>query len=946
MTGPPQPCFSAVASIRNETGDTIGTGFAVGSGTIITCAHVVLDALGLSLSHQEAPTAPVYFVLPFRHGGDVEFAAIVDPQAWYPVAKTPRYGNPSDIALLRLPLGTALPANVAIARLSNCTRIGTKVWIKGASTDETIRSSLSAPNAKGHIQIDPESERRVAQPGFSGAPVWAGGRGHVVGMLVSRRATSGLAHAIPAALLAEATGVGLIPAEPESDDPEDNKKEMPSALNEGSLRVSTNGSTDSKKIINIDLDSIGRNEALGIIANSIVDAARVPAEKRARLAQINGKFRAAKAMLENFLEIDGFGVDRFLYDYSEATKKEANNIYRLISAGVDVSAIREYGAAAIDAAGAALAGEHELHSFKIRISGDIYRRQLFIKRLTLQSEESGLISFLEIEEVDVEVHKVFSADARNRLISELIFGLISNIVDSTNESSHARLLERFVEVVAHDAPIGLDASALSWIKNCAGGVFREFSHTVNSRSPLSPNDYAAYKIIFIFLATKNISVLYKIIAIYCRAEGRISTMFMSAMEIVISEISHFNIRGGARISRILRRVTQIRRGVIEPKDGLDFFEDTYKHLPDDASAEKSLCLYQISYFYLLLGDKKTAREKVMKALEFDETNVAALCFQAVIEMKYNRLDLASGLLDRAEKIDNSYIYVSFYRGVLKEEDRNLDEAIIEYIRCLILAPNFYEAALNLTNCLLDAGRILDAARLATAFLSKYSVPVLEFYTNIAVCLFQAGYSAQALKMLSSIYVKTEAPLVALNIAKIYFGRAQAGPCRAWTNCVLESKSATSNEKKEARKIARLVGNMKSVETVLSAGLTHIENSEEVGDALGLLLSSNYQLAFGTNNDLFQIVRRAIKEKRRTPDKFAPRGVLQRLSAEMKKAKARKIIEERTIYSENIKRGQLDAKSRHDRTPKSEERNSRTKPRKTMPYTSEIMLIRAPSYSAG
>lgn len=938
-----QPRFSAVAAICNDAGFTVGTGFAVGPGAILTCAHVVLDALKLQRWQQEAPAAPVRFTLPFRNGGEEEFAAFADPEAWHPVDDRPRYGIPSDIALLRLPAGTAFPKNVGVARLTDGALIGAPVWIKGASTDEAIRSSLSAPTAKGHIQIDPEISGRVAQPGFSGAPVWEEANGHAVGMLISRRPTSGtyLAHAIPAALLAEATGIGLMRADPEPDDLyKDIQKSMPSVLDEGRSGMSVDGTTGPLTFINVNLDDIGRNEALGIIANSIVNAVCAPTNNKAKLDQINRRFRASKTMLENFLGIENFGVESVLYDYSAATKKDTNEIDRLVSAGIDVKAIREYGEAAIDAAAEALFGFQSLYIFKLNISGDLYRRRLFINRLISQSEKNGLLEFLEIEEIEDHSCQEIAVDKRNRLKSELISGLLSNIDFASDGLLPSELVDFIIKAIAPDVPFGAEASILSWVKKTVDEVFCEVVDTGNSRSALSPDDYAAYRMIFGFWATKNIQILYRLVALYCRTESRISTILADTIEIVSQEVFRLDINYGMQISQILSRVRQIRSGVIEPRNGLAFFEEIQNSLPDDASFEQSVCLYQISYYYFRINEKKIAKEKVMKALELDGTNVPAICFRAVIEMQDNRLEIASNLLNEAKTIDNSYIFVPFYRGVLREEEGEYDKAIIEYIRCLILAPNFYEAALNLTNCLLDAGKILDASRWATAFLSKYSVPSLEFHTNIAISLFQAGYSAQALKMLSSVYAETPAPLVALNIAKIYFGRAQAGPCIDWTDRVLESESATASEIKEAREISTMVRNRESIEMVLSAELTHVESSEEVGDALGILLASEYQLASGTNNDLFQTVRRAIQSKPRKAKKFAPKSVQLLQNAEMRKAHDRKLAEQKRRYSEQIKRGHLDSE------PKSERRRRQKTYSKKMPFADGIVLTRAPSYSAG
>lgn len=721
---------------------------------------------------------------------------------------------------------------------------------------------------------------------------------------------------------------------------EDLQKEMSSILGSDRAAKLVDRPTSSSKTIHINVDDIGRNEAFGVIANTIVDATSVPTEAKARIVKVNQRFQVSKAMLENFLGIESSGVDGVLFDYSEATKKNQNDIDRLVSAGVDVNAVREYGEAAIDAAAEVLSGFQSSDVFELQVSGDRHRRRLFVDRLVSRTKKNGLLEFLSIAEFSGETYQEPNVDQRARLKAELVFGLLTNTEFASYNLPSKEIVDFLVQEVFSSTTIEANSLALAWMTQSVDEVFSDADARFENRTALSPDEYDAYKLIVGFWASKDMQLLNRIVARFSRTEGSISTILADTIELVISEVSKTDLTFGIKISQVLQRVRQLRSGMIEANVGVEFFHEVLASLPEDAKAERSRCLYQVSYFYFRMNEPSKSMDAVLKALELNNRDISAMCFRAVLEMHDDRFEIASTLLDEATAVDNSYIFVPFYRGVLHEAEGEFEEAIIEYIRALILAPNFYEAALNLTNCLLDTGRILDASRWASAFLSKYSVPTLEFHTNVAVGLFQAGYSPQALKMLTSVYNETPAPLIALNIGKIYFGRAQVGPCRDWMDKVLASEIATPFERREAREISNLAGKEESVELALSAEIFDVERSEEVGSALGILLSSEYQLASGTNNDLFQAVRRAIQSKPRKAEKFAPKGVRIMMDAEAKKVRDRKLNKQKKRYSEQIKRGKQEAE------PKSDGRKRRKTHSKKMPFAGGIVLTRAPSYSAG
>lgn len=721
---------------------------------------------------------------------------------------------------------------------------------------------------------------------------------------------------------------------------EQNQEKKSLVLREVDSRIAITDVNGAFQDIHVNIDDVGGNEALGMLANALVDVAAVSAENRTRLAQINRKFRTSKAMLENFLGIESFSVQGVLYDYSNATRKNKNDIDRLISAGIDVSAIRTYGESAIDAAAEAILQSQCLETLTLKVSGELHRRRLFIERLISNTGKNGLLEWIEIHEVDDDLAHSFETDRRLQLKSELIGGIAPKFQTAGREAEISSVIDFLTRLVESITGEDSETSTKAWIETSINELNSIPGHVENSKPTLEQSDYEAYAEMYSFWATKKFELLYKMVARYCRQEGQVSRILADVIEFSSREASDLNLNDRLRIKSVLRRVQQTRSGVIDPRSGAAFFEEVYENLPEELLEERSLCLYQMSYYRFRINEPEIALDLVLRAIELNRSNVAAVCFRAVLEMQEGRSEIASNLLGEAEKIDNSYIFIPFYKGVLHEAEGEYEVATIEYIRCLILAPNFYEAALNLTNCLLDLGRILDAARWVTAFLSKYSAPTLEFQTNIAVSLFQAGYSGHALKMLSLVYAETQAPLVALNIAKIYFGRAQSGPCKDWSSKVLSSDSSTKYERDEARQIADLVGKDESIKMVLGAELTLVEREEEVGDALGLLLASDFQLASGTNNDLFQTVRRAVQSKPKKAEKFAPKSVLALQNAEVRKSHNRKIAEQKRRYSEQIKTGHLDAE------PKPQGRKRRKADSKKLAFTGGIMLTRAPSYSAG
>jgi hypothetical protein len=95
-----------VARIRSADGTPVGSGFLLAPGTVVTCAHVVAQALRTDARADSAPTSRVTVEFPLQRGS-VAYEASVS--AWQPVAAD----GTGDIALLRLPEDTAAPVPLA-----------------------------------------------------------------------------------------------------------------------------------------------------------------------------------------------------------------------------------------------------------------------------------------------------------------------------------------------------------------------------------------------------------------------------------------------------------------------------------------------------------------------------------------------------------------------------------------------------------------------------------------------------------------------------------------------------------------------------------------------------------------------------------------------------------------------------------------------------------------
>ena len=188
----------------------VGAGFLVTPKHVVTCAHVVNDALGYPQSRPDLPDSEVIFDFPLVKDQPLLRARILH---WFPVQEESAVGKPEDIAVLEflpnqsLPAGLHLhPAPLVVAAEQEGLFTDSKVRMCGfpAGVDHGTYANgiLQGLNAKGWMEIHHQGKELV-EAGFSGTAVWAVAENAVCGMTVSvlNRRNAVVAYMIPASVL-------------------------------------------------------------------------------------------------------------------------------------------------------------------------------------------------------------------------------------------------------------------------------------------------------------------------------------------------------------------------------------------------------------------------------------------------------------------------------------------------------------------------------------------------------------------------------------------------------------------------------------------------------------------------------------------------------------------------------------------------------------------------
>lgn len=168
------PLELSIVRIYSNSGKVIGAGFLVSQKYILTCAHVVADALGLPRTTAQMPDSEITLDFPIVAAKQLLQAKVV---FWLPV-------NPGmaleDIAGLELKHSS--PDKALLAPLiTSDDWAGHPLRVLGfpAGQPDGVWATgvLRGRTAKGWVQLEDVKQPGYAlQPGFSGAPIWDGER--------------------------------------------------------------------------------------------------------------------------------------------------------------------------------------------------------------------------------------------------------------------------------------------------------------------------------------------------------------------------------------------------------------------------------------------------------------------------------------------------------------------------------------------------------------------------------------------------------------------------------------------------------------------------------------------------------------------------------------------------------------------------------------------------
>jgi ActR/RegA family two-component response regulator len=168
---------ASIARLRTAQGRTVGTGFLVSDGQVLTCAHVVAEVLGLPCDDSNKPEGNV----------PVDFP-LVAPDQMVPARVC--YWLPSaDIAGLEL-TGPPLPGSKPAHLITATDMWGHSFRALGFPVDHE-RGVWASGVLRGRVAndwlqiVDTVEPGYRVEPGFSGSPVWDELLQGVVGMVVA-----------------------------------------------------------------------------------------------------------------------------------------------------------------------------------------------------------------------------------------------------------------------------------------------------------------------------------------------------------------------------------------------------------------------------------------------------------------------------------------------------------------------------------------------------------------------------------------------------------------------------------------------------------------------------------------------------------------------------------------------------------------------------------------
>jgi hypothetical protein len=157
---------------------------------IITCAHVIIDALDISIETSEPPIETIHLDFPLLPKHKPLKATAVE---WHRVKESYSVGEMGDICVLKLSDAKLLPQGAEPIPISSKydQYFGIKVRMFGFPSSRSmydgdwLAGQLQGLIKNGWVQLDSEVGRRSVAGGFSGTAVWDIEKNAVAGMMVS-----------------------------------------------------------------------------------------------------------------------------------------------------------------------------------------------------------------------------------------------------------------------------------------------------------------------------------------------------------------------------------------------------------------------------------------------------------------------------------------------------------------------------------------------------------------------------------------------------------------------------------------------------------------------------------------------------------------------------------------------------------------------------------------
>jgi KaiC/GvpD/RAD55 family RecA-like ATPase len=196
------PLEPSVVRIYSKSGKVVGAGFLVSSKHVLTCAHVVTDALGIPRTTQEQPDGVINLDFPLLAAKQLLAAKVI---FWRPVNPNEAFEDIAGLELENSLPDTAQPAQLVTSEDLWGHPFRVLGFPAGQPNGVSASGVLRGRSANGWVQLeDVKQPGYRLEPGFSGAPVWDEELRGVAGMAVAaemNRADVKAAFIIPTSIL-------------------------------------------------------------------------------------------------------------------------------------------------------------------------------------------------------------------------------------------------------------------------------------------------------------------------------------------------------------------------------------------------------------------------------------------------------------------------------------------------------------------------------------------------------------------------------------------------------------------------------------------------------------------------------------------------------------------------------------------------------------------------